>query len=450
MTNRNMHIAFISHEYPRETGWGGIGTYIHTMAHGLAALGMRVSVLAGTTGSTATLEHDGAVQVLRIPTVPVRAIWRLGPATSWSYARALVVSRALRAMGSVNPPDVIEFPEYGAEGLFTRWSAPRTTARVVRLHTPRKMTAAANRRHPSWDLRYAHCLERLSVRFAHAVTSPSRNLAIQSRQILGLHDREVRVIPNPVDVQRFRPLISCIADGGTDTILYVGRLEFRKGVHRLIPVIPRVLDRHPTARFVFAGTDTMTSPDGGSMQAYLDASVPARHRGRVIFLGAVPHPMLPKYLVGSRMCLVPSYYENFPYVVLEAMACGRPVIASPVGGIPEIIEDGVTGYLSDPDSSVEFADIILSMLKDTEAAARIGMAARQHIVESYRAERVVATMRDYFRDVCDQLRGCKSLHLQRGSSEPRPATQSKLGPARGLQAGPGTGGPGRGLTSRNG
>jgi D-inositol-3-phosphate glycosyltransferase len=125
---------------------------------------------------------------------------------------------------------------------------------------------------------------------------------------------------------------------------------------------------------------------------------------RVMFLDAVPHDDLPLYYNAANVCVVPSYYESFGLVALEAMACGVPVVASRVGGLRETVQDGQTGYLVPwrcPEPFAERLDLLLS----NEALCRsLGREARA-AVERFRWSEVAARVEDVYHELVSQYRG---------------------------------------------
>jgi D-inositol-3-phosphate glycosyltransferase len=102
---------------------------------------------------------------------------------------------------------------------------------------------------------------------------------------------------------------------------------------------------------------------------------------RVTFLGAQPQAILPYYYSAAEVCVLPSRYESFGLVVLEAMACGTPVIASRVGGIPEVVDEGETGFLITPGDEEEIADKIDWLMEDERRRSRMSLQARERAKE---------------------------------------------------------------------
>ncbi len=178
--------------------------------------------------------------------------------------------------------------------------------------------------------------------------------------------RRCEVVPNGVDLDTFRPAADWPRDGGY--VLFVGRLVAQKGVDLLLRAFGALLQRCPGSRLIVVGD--------GELELYLDRL--ARFLGfpdRVSFVGWRTGAALVELYQGAQVVVVPSFYEPFGIVALEAMACGRPVIASRVGGLQEIVTDGVEGYLVDVGDHRKLASRLAGVILDPELRARMGTAA---------------------------------------------------------------------------
>lgn len=166
---------------------------------------------------------------------------------------------------------------------------------------------------------------------------------------------------------------------GRRVVLFCGRLEPLKGGDTLVDAIA-ALTRDPAfddVTVLVIGDDSGDGRDGGGERARLqervDGSGVADH---VMFLGAVPHDEVGDYYALADVCVVPSRTESFGLVALEAQSLGTPVVAAAVGGLTEIVEDGVTGVLVPDRDPLHYAHAIGSMLNDAGCRARMGAAAR--------------------------------------------------------------------------
>lgn len=157
----------------------------------------------------------------------------------------------------------------------------------------------------------------------------------------------------------------------------VGRLDECKGYMFFLKAMPKILEHVPEARFIFVGE--------GPLRSKLEKmSRELKVEQNIIFLGV--RRDIPEILSAMDLFVLPSIVEGFGIVLLEAMAMGKPVIASRVGGIPEIVKDGVTGILVEPASPSDLASSIVKLLKDPLEAKRIGEAGREEVKRRFTAE----------------------------------------------------------------
>ncbi|MFW6150461.1 MAG: glycosyltransferase [Chloroflexota bacterium] len=213
----------------------------------------------------------------------------------------------------------------------------------------------------------------------------------------GAAGERIGVVSCGVDVERFTPLDRAAARRhlGLDdrpVVLYVGRIESLKGLDRLIRATAQ-LDGHRPARVLVVGGDER---DRDELQrlARLACELGVEHL--VTFEGAVEHSALPLYYNAADVCAIPSYYESFCMVALEALACGTPVVGSRVGCIETLVRDGLNGYKLDDDSPSELAQKLLLALAglphDSDGRTRVrgsvqGLAwpvVARGILEQYR------------------------------------------------------------------
>src|SRR5688572_25865747 len=234
-----MRILFVSAEFPPITD--GIGAYVGSVTPALAARGHEVHVLSCVEGQEPSDEAEHGVHVHRRGLLRLRALDRLvpRPAITDRIRQALTCFVERRRLGL--DFDVMEVPDWLAEGLLLRG-----TPTVAHLHTPMTQATIGAGQPVTRTVRAADRIERISIRHARMVTSPSRMLLEHLR---GWYpdDVETRVIPYPVDLHRWEG-VPPVADGAP-TVLYVGRLESRKGPEVLVDAAAEL----PGVGVVFVG-----------------------------------------------------------------------------------------------------------------------------------------------------------------------------------------------------
>jgi glycosyltransferase involved in cell wall biosynthesis len=295
-------------------------------------------------------------------------------------------ARVARRLAGI-APDIIEAPEFHAAGLLPALRArlgARSPAVVVRLHAPSFMTARLAADPADLDLRAGEALEASSVRAAQLVTAPSRALGVLVARRWRLPASRIRVVPNPIDETLFTsPLRSTERE---QSILIVGRVERAKGLDLLIDALPEIRRMVPAAHLLVVGADGGARAELEKRAAELNVS------DAITWSGARNRDELPGVYGAASVCVVPSRFEAFAYTALEAMSCGRPVIAARVGGLAEMIEDGRNGVLVEPESPSALAGAIGRLLLDEAERRRLGSAARERVLSSYAARKVAASM----------------------------------------------------------
>jgi glycosyltransferase involved in cell wall biosynthesis len=380
-----VHICYISQEYPPETGWGGIGSYTYEMAHALAHSGHRVTVISRAVKQESITNEDG-VEVHRVSPSPrwdsVPGLWRLNrvwPGFAW--AAMLKVRKIHREQ----PIDIVEAAEGRADGFFVSY-LPGRPKLVTRLHTAQIFVDRLNRMPIQQSRRRDYWFEKKSILRANLITAPSQAVIDLTRTWLPLRNMPTCVIPNAVNERKFRPanLVR------RNSVLYVGRLERNKGMETIAQAMPIVLKRFPAAEFQFVGSDGPDHDGKKWSEKLLDAVDPTQ-RERLRFEQKSRDALVQAYQEAA-VCILPSAWENCPYALLEAMACGTPVVATRGGGVPEIIEDGVSGLMVSNGDAEALADRISALLEDAQLRKALGHNARRRIQELFSVEQVLPKM----------------------------------------------------------
>lgn len=234
-------------------------------------------------------------------------------------------------------------------------------------------------------------VEAMGLAFADAVivTTPALAARVSGRARTGA----VSVIPNGVDTGLFRPTTRRPAFA--KKVLYVGRLSEEKNLSALIEATGKLAGRFDV-RLTFVGD--------GPQRGQLEAS--AQHLGVTAeFLPFVNHRDLPAFFAQADAFVLPSFTEGHPKVLLEAMSCGIPCVASDVGGNRAILTDGETGLLFDPRDAGALADALERVLSQEEFARRLGERARQEVLERYDLRVLVEQEIGMLRRVARPLRG---------------------------------------------
>jgi glycosyltransferase involved in cell wall biosynthesis len=199
-------------------------------------------------------------------------------------------------------------------------------------------------------------------------------------------NRRVACIPNPVPVVSERPL-----SRRRNIVLFLGRLERRKGIFDLLDAIAALRKHMPDIRLVCAGDGDLRSVARYAERLGIEDAV--RLPG---WVGPAEKQSLMNL---AAVYVLPSYAEGLPVSLLEAMAADLPVAATSVGGIPDVVADGINGFLFEPGDSAMLQRLLLRLMHDPELGKRMALAARETVRMRFATERVLAQLDDLYRDL---------------------------------------------------
>ena len=227
-----------------------------------------------------------------------------------------------------------------------------------------------------------------------AVTAVSESLRRTTIEQLGIHNH-IDVVPNFIEPSRFDRARALgvgarrWAQPGERILMHISNFRPVKRVLDVVEIFARVYESRP-CRLLMVGD----GPDRGKVEQS------CRERGlchAITFVGSLP--LVEEVLAGADLFLLPSETEAFGLAALEAMACEVPVIATAVGGLPEVVVDGETGYLRPVGDIAGMADAALELLADEELRKRMGVAGRRRAIESFGRDAIVARYRAIYRRV---------------------------------------------------
>jgi glycogen(starch) synthase len=381
-----MRVLMVSWEYPPVV-IGGLGRHVHALARELAAAGHEVVVLsrhpAGTdaeTHPTSDTTADG-VRVLRVAEDPAHLEFARDM-VAWTLAmgHAMVRAALTRLCGPDGGgwrPDVVHAHDWlvahPAIALADVLGAPL----VATIH------ATEAGRFNGWlsspISRQVHSTEWWLANRADTVITCSDAMRAEVAELFDLDPAPITVLHNGIEPRGWRVPRARVtaarehhAPQGAPLLLYLGRLEYEKGVQDLIAALPRIRRAHPGTRLLVAGTGT-------GAQMLVEAARTHRVRRSVAFLGHLPDTDLAALLAAADAVVLPSRYEPFGIVALEAAAAGAPLVASTAGGLGDIVVDGRTGASFPPADVAGLTRAVNAVLADPAAARRRARTARTRL-----------------------------------------------------------------------
>lgn len=391
-----MRIAFITPEYITEKNFdGGLANHLARVCPALVEMGHEVVVFV-TSDRSGRVVQDG-VEVRRVGLHPSAlfwvnrfTLWRVQVANRWLF-QSWALNKACAKLHREKPFDLIQYASFTATGLFRLKGVPA----VVRVSSFDPLLQKAYDLPASRENRFRSWMDRAAICRADAVFGPSRLIADVVKKETGC---PVEVVEPPFTVdyagwddQPYRDQLA-----GRKYLLFFGTLGVLKGVATIAEILQPLLRSDPDLCFVFIGKD------GGYQGRPMIEHVWEKagpFRGRVHYLGKMPHGQLHPILAHALAVVLPSRIDNLPNTCLEAMALKRVVVGSRGASFEQLIEDGVSGFLCEIDSPENLFEAVQKILGlPAEDRNQIGERAAQRI-EELCPENAVAKLIDFYRSV---------------------------------------------------
>jgi D-inositol-3-phosphate glycosyltransferase len=375
---------------------GGLNVYVRELCERLATLGCSIDIFSRATDRETPLvtQLSPTLRVIHLRAGPLRY---LTPASVYKHLDAFEAALSAFVAGE-RTYDVIH-SHYWLSGLVgERLSGAWGVPHVVMFHTLGEVKNRASHREHESALRISS--EAAIIAGCDRVVCATELERTSLRQLYDADPGKVTVIPLGVDLDLFQPASKqdARAELGLSEdqhiVLFVGRIEPLKGVDILINAAAMLESDVDCAVMVVGGDDTARTQVARLRELARAKGI----EGRVSFVGAVDHERLPLYYNAADVCVVPSHYESFGLVAVEAMASGVPVVASRVGGLTGTIRDGETGYLIPWLCPEPFAERIELLLDNDSLRRNLGEAAREEVAR-YRWENVTSAMLTLYREL---------------------------------------------------
>jgi len=375
---------------------GAVEEYVYQLTRHLRAIGVDAVAVDFTLDKVLEyVEHDGAL----IAKIPITRFTRLPrERIIQEYFFGLRASRYIRDLGV----DIVHANTAWA-GFALAMTLSNGMPLVYTCHNPlwpeEKVSISEH---------IVRLVEGYIMRKSKATIALNRTMMKSIAEKAHVDRRKIFITPNGVDTEFFKPGI--VADDvvkkyrleGKRMVLFVGRVTFVKGVHLLLKAFKKLAFEYNDLKLVIAGplTDhfngTELSPYARKLMEYAKRVLP---KGSYIFTGPIDRETLRKLYSAAYVCVLPSYVESFGMVLIEAMSSGCPVIGSSAGGIVDVIDDDITGFIFRMGDHKDLKKK-LEMLVNDEMLRKIISANCRRIVKEKYGWRVVATkLRKVYKDI---------------------------------------------------
>ncbi|WP_373688216.1 glycosyltransferase family 4 protein [Actinoplanes aureus] len=367
-------ILMLSWEYPPLL-IGGLGRHVHALATTLAAAGHEVTVVTRHTPGALLEEYTEGVRVIRAPDDPPAFETSGGNLLGWAMAFNHTLTRAALTAARTGRYDVVHAHDWLVAHAAVTLQSHLDVPLVATIH------ATESGRHQGW-LPAAHNrtiddIERWLATGAARTIVCSAYMKREVGRLFGVPAGRTDVVFNGVDTLRWRSRPRAVAAararyaGDGPLVSYAGRLVYEKGVQHLLAAVPILRERHPDLRVVIAG-------DGPYREELEAVATPG-----VTFAGFLGGHELTALMGASDCYVVPSIYEPFGMVALEAAAAGTPVAVADTGGLAEIVEHGVTGVKFLPGDPATLAAATGEVLADREYARALALRALDRVRQDF-------------------------------------------------------------------
>lgn len=379
-----LNICLVSYEFPPMIG--GEGKYTFTLAVALSALGHDVTVITTDISGDIEDQKKYEFEIIRLP------IRKTGLKLFFFDKLA---KKKIREICDYRGIDIIHFTN---DFMFLSISKKDINVPIVStIHHPWGAERKFYKTKTDYigylkyvyakKIYYLEWLEKKMCKKSDKLIAVSRytaNYIINEHQI---PTSKVTVIPNSVDIEIFHPEIN-----GKEIrerlnllfsplVLYVGKLDYHKGIDTLIESFSRVICDIPDAKLLIVG--------GGPIKKNIENLIDNFGlKESVILVGRVSEEDLPKYYAASNLVVLPSLMEGFGIVLLEAMASGKPCIATNVGGTEDVVVDNETGFIIPPAYPDSLYKAILTLLLDDNLSIEFGNRGRQRVLENFTKENI--------------------------------------------------------------
>lgn len=382
-----MKVLFVSWEYPPVVV-GGLGRHVHHLATEMAAAGHDVVVLTRRPSGTDAVTHpttDTVVEGVRVLAVAEdppefefgqdMMAWTLAMGHAFVRAglRILHGGAGSGTSGSRWVPEVVHAHDWlvahPAIALAEFFDVPL----VSTIH------ATEAGRHSGWvsgrTNRQVHSVEWWLVSESDALITCSASMRDEVNRLFGYDATDITVIHNGIDIRTW-PFAERARTSGPAELLFAGRLEYEKGVQDLLAALPRIRRSHPGTTLTIAG-------DGTQRDWLMEQARKHRVGKAVRFVGPVDHTELVTLMHRCDAIVLPSRYEPFGIVALEAAATGVPLIVSTAGGLGEAVREPDTGLTFEPADVAGLAAAVRATLSDPGAAAQRALRARARLTAEF-------------------------------------------------------------------
>jgi glycosyltransferase involved in cell wall biosynthesis len=398
MTTKDLTVFFLTEHFPPKRG--GPATYSDSLTRELAKRGVKVHIMTYNWGDDHVSEG------------PNRSITYLTPPKSLRKERFFPIFAFKKAFSVLKNKKIdIIHVGYGFFaiylGVFMGYIFRKPVIFTIQNVPPREMLVERFSGHHGLHKGFKRFYLWLTGTFGKATLRlPYSALICVSKrtgllaQNVGAPERKISVIPNGVDVEKFRPrpkqkIVQELNLEGNVVLLNVAGFIEHKGQRYLVEAIPDLVKRFPNIKLLLVGP----TREKKYKQSIINLIKSSKLEEHILILESVPHDEIPNIFNVCDIYVQPSLEEGFCISVIEAMACGKPIIGTKTGAIPEFIKESEGGILIDPASPEHIYSAAVHLLSNSKIIMEMGRKARKYAEDNYSWEKVARNTLHLYREV---------------------------------------------------
>ncbi len=374
-----LRIALVTSTIPGQPGFGGIGRYTFDLARGLHQRGHEVHIICRDENPIHYESLGFFIHGITNADAASIVLDESRPIVKKNIAFSVAVEKKLASLYAQGIEfDIVHASNWDAEpiALIREHAYPL----ALMLVTPLAQVVQTEKWGMNDDLQLSIALDRWQIEHADVVCVPSHGVLKSYESLMDIHPDEfshLEITPLGI-IPEYSPAVS--HPPGPRRLLFVGRLEWRKGIHTLLEALPDLMQRFPDWECHIVGNDQVSALNGETFkQEFQKRYSSAPWLNRIIFHGMVPQDELLAQYQSCDLFVAPSLFESFGLIFQEAMQYGKPVVGCLTGGIPEVVEHGVEGLLVAPDQPEALGAALARLMQDDELRLCMGNAARERI-----------------------------------------------------------------------
>lgn len=365
-----MHICYVSREFPPELPTAGIGTYLDVVSSSMVSMGNSCVIISSSSKNESDQYDYLGRRVIRIKVSEAGGLFD-------NIKFMLKAAMCLKRLNMERKIDLTEVPDYLGQGLFLKFFTPSIPI-SIRLHGGQEVSNASDRLSFSPYTRITYLFEWISLNFlADHISSPSDYmLSFVSKKIF-FYRNTIDVFPNPIHTK----ISSKSYKKRDEVVLFVGRLEERKGVHDIACILDQFFEACPNARIEFIGSDCRYK--GLNMSKFILENTKTANHGKITFRGQLTNELAREQMFSSKILIMPSYRESFGLVALEAMASGLPVLAYDTTALPEVLGKDNASMIVDRGNKEMLLNRLIDLFGDDRHLERTSKICLERVANVY-------------------------------------------------------------------